>query len=152
MSSETASGNKVIALALNGNETLLIGLTDTLQLMCFSLTETQPASAVKVKNEFSVFSYPFHHGSITGVDVCQRKPLGNHQLCLIKKRALIINLGIILADKSVFKHKKKRVTGLKQSCLEPKTCLTSFAHTVSFIILVLKFNKFKLNQKFIQSL
>ena len=78
MSSETASGNKVISLALNGNESLLIGLTDTLQLMCFSLAETQPVSAVKVKNEFSVFSYPFHHGSITGVDVCQRKPLGNH--------------------------------------------------------------------------
>jgi hypothetical protein len=35
MSSETASGNKVISLALNGNETTLIGLTDTLQLMCF---------------------------------------------------------------------------------------------------------------------
>ena len=77
MSSETSSGNKVISLALNGNETLLIGLTDTFQLMCFSLNEIQPTgAAVKVKNEFSVFSYPFHHGAITGVDVCQRKPLG----------------------------------------------------------------------------
>ena len=78
MSSETSSGNKVISLALNGNETLLIGLTDTFQLMCFSLNETPAtgAAAVKTKSEFSVFSYPFHHGAITGVDVCQRKPLG----------------------------------------------------------------------------
>ncbi len=78
MSSETASGNKVISLALNGNETMLIGLTDTLQLMCYNMAEvaaTTPTS-VKAKNEFSVFSYPFHHGAITGVDVCQRKPLG----------------------------------------------------------------------------
>ena len=27
-------------------------------------------------SEFSILSYPFHHGAITGVDVCTRKPLG----------------------------------------------------------------------------
>ena len=96
MSSETASGNKVISLALNGNETTLIGLTDTLQLMCFNLAEVTAASAsaatttstttttpAKTKNEFTVFSYPFHHGAITGVDVCQRKPLGQQHLALV---------------------------------------------------------------------
>jgi hypothetical protein len=41
------------------------------------------AAAVKTKNEFSVFSYPFHDGAITGVDVCQRKPLGGSDIfCL----------------------------------------------------------------------
>lgn len=26
-------------------------------------------------NEFTILCHPFHHGAITGVDVCQRKPL-----------------------------------------------------------------------------
>ena len=29
----------------------------------------------KGKSEFQVFSHSFHNGSITGVDICQRKPL-----------------------------------------------------------------------------
>lgn len=56
-------------MALNSSETILIGLTDTLQLMSFALKNN------KGKSEFQVFSHSFHNGSITGVDVCQRKPL-----------------------------------------------------------------------------
>ena len=37
MSAETASGNKVIAMALNNAESLLIALTDTLQIMSLTL-------------------------------------------------------------------------------------------------------------------
>ena len=37
MSAETASGNKVIAMALNNSESLLIALTDTLQIMSLTL-------------------------------------------------------------------------------------------------------------------
>ena len=36
-SAETASGSKIIAMALNASETMLIGLTDTLQIMSFAL-------------------------------------------------------------------------------------------------------------------
>ena len=68
-SSETASGSKIIAMALNQSETVLIGLTDTLQLMSFALKNN------KGKSEFQVFCHSFHNGAITGVDVCQRKPL-----------------------------------------------------------------------------
>ena len=90
MAAETSSGNKIISLALSGGEGVLIALTDTFQLMYFNMKEilsnvtasggkggvTQPPINVgSTKNEFSVFSYPFHNGSITGVDVCQRKPL-----------------------------------------------------------------------------
>ena len=91
MAAETSSGNKIVSLALGGNNELLIALTDTFQLMRFNVKEIlgnvasgggkagavggAPASAASTKNEFSVFSYPFHNGSITGVDVCQRKPL-----------------------------------------------------------------------------
>ena len=89
MAAETSSGNKIISLALSGSETL-IALTDTFQLMTFNMKEVlsnvaesggkgdvsnAPANVGSTKNEFSVFSYPFHSGSITGVDVCQRKPL-----------------------------------------------------------------------------
>ena len=56
-------------MALNTSETILIALTDTLQLMSF------PLKSNKGKSEFHVFSHSFHNGSITGVDVCQRKPL-----------------------------------------------------------------------------
>ena len=37
MSAETASGNKVIAMALNNAESLLIAMTDTLQIMSLTL-------------------------------------------------------------------------------------------------------------------
>ena len=37
MSAETASGNKVIAMALNNTESLLIAMTDTLQIMSLTL-------------------------------------------------------------------------------------------------------------------
>ena len=56
-------------MALNVSETVLIALTDTLQLMSFALKSN------KGKSEFQVFSHSFHNGSITGVDICQRKPL-----------------------------------------------------------------------------
>ena len=69
MSADTASGSKIIAMALNNSETTLIALTDTLQLMSFAVKNN------KGKNEFQVFNHSFHNGSITGVDVCQRKPL-----------------------------------------------------------------------------
>ena len=89
MAAETSSGNKVISLALSGTDSTLIALTDTFQLMTFNMKEVlsnvAAAAGGKVdvtagnvgstKNEFSVFSYPFHSGSVTGVDVCQRKPL-----------------------------------------------------------------------------
>ena len=90
MAGETASGNKIIALALSGNDGLLIALTDTFQLMTFNMKEimsnvaasggkggvAQPSVNVgSTKNEFSVFSYPCHNGPISGLDVCQRKPL-----------------------------------------------------------------------------
>ena len=90
MAAETSSGNKIISLALSGNDGTLIALTDTFQLMMFNMKEVlgnvaaaggkagvtnAPVNVSSTKNEFSVFSYPFHCGSITGVDVCQRKPL-----------------------------------------------------------------------------
>ena len=89
MAAETSSGNKIIALALSANDGTLIALTDTFQLMTFNMKEVlsnvaatgksgvshAPVNISLTKNEFSVFSYPFHCGSITGVDVCQRKPL-----------------------------------------------------------------------------
>jgi WD40 repeat protein len=90
MAAETSSGNKIISLALSANDGTLIALTDTFQLMMFNMKEVlanvaaaggkagltnAPVNVSSVKNEFSVFSYPFHCGSITGVDVCQRKPL-----------------------------------------------------------------------------
>ena len=56
-------------MALNVSETVLIALTDTLQLMSFALKSN------KGKSEFQVFNHSFHNGSITGVDICQRKPL-----------------------------------------------------------------------------
>ena len=71
MSAETANGNRIIAMALTHSESMLIALTDTLQLMSFQLKTNTKQS----KGEFQVFSHPFHNGSITGVDVCQRKPL-----------------------------------------------------------------------------
>ena len=40
MSAETSSGNKVVSVALSsGSESLLIALTDTLQLLSFNLKE-----------------------------------------------------------------------------------------------------------------
>ena len=80
-----------MALALNNNETQLIGLTDTLQLVVHSLKDsgsgsgssqtgmsTLTATGMKVKShDFAILCYPFHNGAITGMDVCQRKPLGN---------------------------------------------------------------------------
>ena len=101
MSAETSSGNKIISLALSsGSDNLLIALTDTLQLMSFSIKdiltsnqagasasaaggkegsggdgETGPTVEKAARNEFSVFSYSFHNGAVTGVDVCHRKPL-----------------------------------------------------------------------------
>ena len=90
MAAETSSGNKIISLALSANDGTLIALTDTFQLMMFNMKEVLsnvtaaggkaavsqgPVNASSTKNEFSVFSYPFHCGSVTGVDVCQRKPL-----------------------------------------------------------------------------
>ena len=90
MAAETSSGNKIISLALSANDGTLIALTDTFQLMMFNMKEVLsnvtaaggkaavsqgPVNASSTKNEFSVFSYPFHSGSVTGVDVCQRKPL-----------------------------------------------------------------------------
>jgi WD40 repeat protein len=69
MSAETASGSKIIAMALNSSETILIALTDTHQLMSYTL------KGHKGKSEFQVFCHPFHNGAITGVDICHRKPL-----------------------------------------------------------------------------
>lgn len=58
-------------MALNGTETTLIALTDTLQLMSYALK----GGTSRSRSEFSVYSHPFHNGAITGLDVCQRKPI-----------------------------------------------------------------------------
>ena len=73
MSAETASGNKVIAMALNNTESMLIALTDTLQLMSFHLKEKSKSN----KGEFQVFSHPFHNGAIIGKNSCARQGLNN---------------------------------------------------------------------------
>ena len=76
-------GNKLTSLALNSNETMLVALTDTMQLVCYSFTDGPMSStagsgsvsrAAKV-SEFTILCHPFHNGAVTGVDVCQRKPI-----------------------------------------------------------------------------
>ena len=52
MSAETASGNKVIAMALNNAESLLIALTDTLQIMSLTLK-----GATSKNNKGKIFSF-----------------------------------------------------------------------------------------------
>ena len=52
MSAETASGNKVIAMALNNAESLLIAMTDTLQIMSLTL---KGATSKNNKGMFSIF-------------------------------------------------------------------------------------------------
>ena len=56
MSAETASGNKVIAMALNNAESLLIALTDTLQIMSLTL---KGATSKNNKGKI-IFIHHFH--------------------------------------------------------------------------------------------
>ena len=80
---------------------MLVALTDTMQLVCYSFkgkiknrlfvnypfiinSSDGPISsaagsgsvsrAAKV-SEFTILCHPFHNGAVTGVDVCQRKPI-----------------------------------------------------------------------------
>ena len=56
MSAETASGNKVIAMALNNAESLLIAMTDTLQIMSLTLKGATSKNNKGMLRVFSSFS------------------------------------------------------------------------------------------------
>eukprot|EP00094_Tigriopus_californicus_P008583 TCALIF_08273-PA protein Name:"Similar to WDR65 WD repeat-containing protein 65 (Homo sapiens)" AED:0.08 eAED:0.08 QI:0/0.28/0.12/0.75/0.42/0.37/8/0/1160 len=76
-------GTKVISIALNNNESHLIALTETLQIVSFNFKEGSLSSNFQASksggvlssqskpkgiNEFRILSYPFHNGAINGMD------------------------------------------------------------------------------------
>nr|XP_040582177.1 cilia- and flagella-associated protein 57-like [Lepeophtheirus salmonis] len=72
----TENGNNILNMALNNSESILVVLSQDLQIYYFTLKDSMnKESQIVCKNYFKIFSYPFHNGMITGLDVCQRKPL-----------------------------------------------------------------------------
>ena len=60
-------------IALSPNEENLMVTTDTNQLLALSLTNSDILKADEMK--FETVMQNFHHGAITGLDICMRKPL-----------------------------------------------------------------------------
>lgn len=68
----TDSSARIMCIALSPTEDAIVCSTDNCQLYSGQLS----ASAIKVEEErMEVFSQLFHHGLITGMDTCIRKPL-----------------------------------------------------------------------------
>lgn len=66
-------GYDVRSLCINPSEEQLVALTDDLLLFSYPLNKKEN-SPLK-KNLFSIVLHPFHSAAITGLDICQRKPL-----------------------------------------------------------------------------
>ena len=66
------SSAKILCLAISPSEDTVVCSTDNCQLYSMQLS----GSATKAEDDrMEVFSQPFHHGLITGMDTCIRKPL-----------------------------------------------------------------------------
>jgi WD40 repeat protein len=67
------SAAKIISMALSPSEDTVLCSTDNCQLYSISIQGSDIKGSDDSK--FEVFSQSFHHGIITGMDVCIRKPL-----------------------------------------------------------------------------